>query len=80
MKPLLSGTSTIATFTNDKLHGAFPDELMKFIKKKSNLKLTDASGFFERVVAIKTPPEQVRKLIIIGHNEKIWESSDLYLC
>ena len=80
LKPLLSGTATIATFTNDKLHGTFPEEFMNYMKKKSNIKLVDASGFFERVIAIKTQPEQVRKLFTIGNNAEIRESSQLYLC
>jgi len=53
-------TGLVATFLNDKLHGIFPEEFLKFLNQKKNLKLVDGSGFFERVISVKTPPEQVR--------------------
>lgn len=55
----LPAAGVAATFLNDKLHGVFPEEFLKFLRQNTKLKLIDASGFFERVISVKTPPEQV---------------------
>lgn len=49
----------VATFTQDKLHGTFPEEFLNFVKGKPNVKLADAAKFFENAMSIKTPLEQV---------------------
>lgn len=56
----LPAKGSAATFINDKLHGIFPEEFLKHLKQRSDIKLVDAAGFFERVISVKTPPEQVR--------------------
>ena len=59
-----AGPVPVATFIQDPLHGTFPEEFLNFVKGK--LTLVEASGFFENVISIKAPPEQV--CLIIQYN------------
>jgi hypothetical protein len=59
LKEIALGGS-VATFLNDKLHGIFPEEFLKFLNQRKTFKLVDASSFFERVISVKTTSEQVR--------------------
>ena len=54
-----TGPVQVASFTQDSLHGTFPEEFMKFLKERPNIKLTDAAQFFEKVMSVKLLPEQV---------------------